>query len=318
MLMVVISTITPLFLMVFGGWFALHKRLLPDNSAKTLNDFVFYFTLPALLFSSLATTPIEEIFRLRFATGYTLSMLVSYTLMFAISALLLKTRGEECCIRSALASFPNSAFLGLPIIIALFDDTSETMVIVTLAILLPTIMVMLVITQFEIYSNKDGKSVTEIIREVLLSLVKTPGVTVAFLGIGASLLELKIPASLMSAMHDFGMASVPCSLFAIGMLLKSLKPQLKIRTMLSVNLFKLVLQPALAAVFLYLFGITGKPLVVGALLAGMPSAPLVSVFSQVYGTGEAEASTTILSSMLIYVPVFWVSLSVANSFGFTF
>lgn len=318
MLKVVISTLLPLFLMVLAGWFAQRKSLLPKNSSKTLNDFVFFFTLPALLFSSLATTPIEEIFQIRFATAYTMSMIISYLCMFGISSWLFKACGPVSCIRSASASLPNSAFLGLPIIISLFDNTHETLVIVTLSILLPTAIVMLIVTQFEMYQNAGRQGRGAVLRNVGVSLLKTPGIMMAFAGIAVSLSGLQIPTFLTDSMQSFGMASVPCTLFAIGMLIAQLDPKLNLKSVLSVNLMKLIIQPALAAALLYAFGITGKTLVIGALLAGMPSAPLACVFSQVYNAGESETSATVFISMLVYIPVFWGIITIANGFGVAF
>lgn len=82
MLTLVASALVPLFFMVIAGAVSYRQEILPENSATVLNGFVYYFTLPALLFSSLATTPFEEIAQMRFIGGYLSAMVGVYWLMF--------------------------------------------------------------------------------------------------------------------------------------------------------------------------------------------------------------------------------------------
>ncbi|WP_243544040.1 AEC family transporter [Pseudodesulfovibrio tunisiensis] len=314
MLMTVVSTLLPLFLMVLGGWYAQRRGILADGSAAALNDFVYYFALPALIFVSLATTPISEIFQFRFIAGFTLAMFASYILMFLVSAIFFKAHHTESCLRSTSASYPNCAYLGFPIILSLFHGSREAYVASTLAVLVPTLIVMLVVAEFEMHRS-ENKSLLRIMGNVTLTMLKTPVISCAFLGIAFSLCGLTMPEFLANGLRSFGMASIPCALFAVGMLMCGLESDLKIRNILSVNLVKIVIHPILAAVFLLLFDVSGKMLLMGILLAGMPTAALACVFSQVYNTCESETSATVFLSMLLYVPTFSITLMVADGFG---
>lgn len=315
MLMVVISTLLPLFLMVLVGWYAQRKGVLSDGSAAALNDFVYYFALPALIFVSLATTPIAEIFQFRFIAGFSLAMFASYIIMFGISSFFFKAHHTESCLRSTSASYPNCAYLGFPIMLSLFNGSRQAFVASTLAVLVPTLIIMLVVAEFELHRGAGQKSFLCVFRDVILSMMKTPVISAAFAGIAFSLLGITMPEFLVGGLKSFGMASIPCALFAVGMLMCKLESDLKMRNVLSVNLVKIIIQPILAAFFLLLFHVTGKMLLMGVLLAGMPTAAVACVLSQVYSTCESETSATVFVSMLLYVPIFSLTLFVADGFG---
>ncbi|NJB67797.1 hypothetical protein GGQ74_001437 [Desulfobaculum xiamenense] len=315
MFMIVVSSLVPLFLMVLAGWFARRRNILAAGAASALNDFVYYFSFPALIFVSLATTPIAEIFQGRFIAGFTLAMIASYVIMFVISSMLFKAHHTESCLRSTSASYPNCGYLGFPIMLSLFHGSKQAYVASTLAVLVPTLIIMLVVAEFEYDRSHGSASLKAMAGRVFMSMVRTPVILSAFAGVGFSLTGWTIPEFLASAMRNFGMASIPCALFAVGMLVARMEMELKVRHVLSVNIVKIIIQPILAAAFLILFEVSGKMLLMGILLAGMPTAATACILSQVYRTCETETSATVFISMLLYAPIFAATVFVADGFG---
>lgn len=93
--------------------------------------------------------------------------------------------------------------------------------------------------------------------------------------------------------------------------------ELKFYEMSIVNVCKLLVHPLLAAGMLILFGVSGQMLLMGILLAGMPSAALACVLAESYNVCEAETSATVLISMLLYIPSMLLTLLIAEHFGLT-
>ncbi len=315
MLITVLSALTPLFLMIIAGAVCYRHEILPENTATVLNGFVYYFTLPALLFGSLATTPFEEIAQFRFIGGYLSAMIIGYWLMFLLSRLIFRGHFTEDGIRACSGSFPNSAYLGLPIMMYLYDGARQALIATTLAIILPIVVIIMVVALFELHKADKSKSAFGIVWQIALSMLKTPLIGASFAGALFSFMHLQLPDFLATGLHNFGMASVPCALFAIGIMIVRQKMELKILNLGVVNIFKLVVHPALTTLCLLAFGVQGPMLLMGIILAGMPIATLSCVLAETYQTCESETSATVLVSMLLYLPSLFLTLLIAENFG---
>ncbi|WP_031485156.1 AEC family transporter [Maridesulfovibrio frigidus] len=318
MAILVATSLIPLFLMIIGGAFTYRKEILPENSSSVLNGFVYYFTLPALLFGTLATTPFHEIARVGYISGYAAAMLLSYLFMFLISKYFFKAHYTESGIRAITASFPNSAYLGIPVMLSLFGDSKEVLIATTLAIILPTLVIILVVAKFSLHRADKSMSKTSVILSITFSMLKTPIIGFALLGIIFSVFNIPLPEFLAQSLHDFGMASVPCALFSIGMLICKQKMKIEWTKILSVNLIKMIIHPVFAAFLFMFFGVKGNMLLMGIVLSGMPSAALSCILAQEYQTLEMETSASVLASMILYMPCLFLTLFIAAKFGLVF
>ena len=318
MITLVLCSLIPIFLMIIGGGFAYRREILPENSAAVLNGFVCYFTLPALIFGTLATTPVHEIAQLGFISAYTGGMVVSYLLMFIFSKYVFKSHYTESSMRALSASFPNCAFLGLPVMLSLFGSGKDVLIVTTLAILLPTVLIIIVVATFSLHRADKDKSVVSTLFSILISMLKTPLIASALVGILFSVLQIPLPEFLSKSVHSFGMASVPCALFAVGMVLCKQKIVIDWGKLLSAVFFKMVLHPVIAAILLLLFKVPKNMLLMGVALSGMPGAALTCVLAQEYSTLEMETSTFLLITTIIYMPCLLGTLAIANLFGITF
>ncbi|WP_320171166.1 AEC family transporter [Maridesulfovibrio sp.] len=316
MLTIVLSALIPLFLMVLAGAFCHRREILPENSATVLNGFVYYFSLPALLFVSLAETPFEEIAQGDFIGGYLVAMFIAYGLMFITSGIMFKGHFTEHGIRACSGCFPNSAYLGLPIMMYLFQSSRQALLATTLAIILPIVIIITVVVTFEIHRADKSKPVLQTVWQISLSMLKTPLIGSSFAGALFSFLHLQLPEFLANGLHSFGMASIPCALFAIGILIVRQKMEMKLLNIGVVNVFKLIVHPILTAICLLAFGVRGQMLLMGIILAGMPTATLSCILAETYRTCETETSATMLVSMILYIPAMLFTLMITEHFGF--
>ena len=89
---VVLTLTLPLFAVVGLGYLAARQGMLGDGAVRSLNAFVFYFALPALLVRTIARQEIADVFVPVYFVGY----LVASLLMFAVGALIAKVlRGRR-------------------------------------------------------------------------------------------------------------------------------------------------------------------------------------------------------------------------------
>ena len=78
-----INVVLPVFGIILTGYLAGLFKALGSDSASAINRFVFYFALPAALFSITARAPIDRIFNWPFigayVSGVLLTVLISVT-----------------------------------------------------------------------------------------------------------------------------------------------------------------------------------------------------------------------------------------------
>jgi malonate transporter and related proteins len=74
------------FGLVLCGWGAGRARLVGPESSDALNQFVYYFALPAMLFAAVARGTLEQILDWPFLGGVVLATLGCAAVGFAVSA----------------------------------------------------------------------------------------------------------------------------------------------------------------------------------------------------------------------------------------
>nr|WP_320016045.1 AEC family transporter [uncultured Desulfobacter sp.] len=311
----VTTALIPLFLMIIAGSFAHKLNILPENTATVLNSFVYYFTLPALIFHTMATTPFQDIMQLRFIGGYLGAIFLTYASMFIFSQIVFKVHYTESNMRATTASLSNSAYLGLPLMTYLFHGSRQALIVTTLAIILPSVLMILTVTIFEFNRTKESGSPLGTLWKVIASLLKTPMITMAFIGAAFSCSGFELNDAVAGSLKSFGMASVPCALFAVGILIVKLKIKFQFREIMAVNTAKLILHPLLAGLILAALDVGKATVLMGVVLAGLSPATLVSILAESYGTCGGETASTLLISTLLYTPALYIVLAVAFKLG---
>jgi malonate transporter len=143
---------------------------------------------------------------------------------------------------------------------------------------------------------------------ILRALSTNPIVIASALGLGVSAIDINLPESLSQLLRQLGNTSSPCALFAIGMVLTKAmhrdsgtqkwdKPLLIELSL--INVLKLIFQPLVAFALLTLFNVQGQWLVMGVLLAALPTAASVYLLAQRYQIHTATSAFAILISTLL-------------------
>lgn len=291
------TILTPLFA-VFGimllGTLVQKLRFLPVETDQVLNQYVYYIAFPAVLLIALAQQPIEEILQWRFIAGYSAAMLVIYLMCIGISLLVNPKQHAIAAVRALNATFGNTAFIGIPLLVIIFPEQQSALV-AAIASLLSVLMFAVALVSLELTTNKHRQHHAVVI--MCLAITKNPIVIGCFIGISISALGITLPSGVALMIQQIGNTSSPCALFAVGMVLAKAMRYQKDSKLFSltnfvelclINLFKLILQPALVFFMLKSIGVTGDYLVMGVILSALPTAASVYLLAQRYNT---QAST---------------------------
>ena len=295
----------PFFALVLCGYWAARRQMLPFEAIPGLNGFVLYFALPCMLFRFGANTPIAQLLDAGAFFMYLFCALVMVA--FSVAVTLNKRFGwNDAAFGALVGAFPNTGFMGVPLLVALLGSAAAGPAIVTIVI------DMVITTSLCIaLSRLDGageQGVGQAAKNALLGVVKNPMPWAILLGTVFSAFQIELPGSAEKTVALLGDAASPVALFTIGAVLarsqKIAHAQLGPLTWhdyVPVALIKLFLHPVLVLVVGLATISFGVPIDVFALkvmvlVAALPSASNVAMLSERFGADSGRIARIILVS----------------------
>ncbi len=296
----------PFFALVLCGYIAARRRMLPLDAIPGLNGFVLYFALPCMLYRFGSTTPLAQLLDASLFLTYLLCALVMVGFTVAVS-LNRRIRWNDAAFGALVATFPNTGFMGVPLLVALLGAQAAGPAIVTI------VVDMVITTSLCIaLSRLDGAGehgFSRAARNALRGVLVNPMPWAILGGAVASGLSLQLPKPVLQTLGLLADAASPVALFTIGAVLarsqvlaargdaRPVPP----RDYVPVALFKLILHPLLVllagAGAIYL-GVPLEPfaLTVITLVAALPSASNVSLLAERFGADNGRIARIILVS----------------------
>lgn len=294
----------PFFALVLCGYLAARRRFLPLEAIPGLNGFVLYFALPCMLFRFGATTPITQLLDAGVALTYLLCAMVMVAFTIAVS-LNRRIRWKDASLGALVAAFPNTGFMGVPLLVALLGPSAAGPTIVTIVVdMVITSSLCVALSQLDA-AGEHGAAVAG--RKALAGMLKNPMPWAILLGALFSWQGLVLMAPVGKTVGLLADAASPVALFTIGAVLarsqmlahERTQGPLLWRDVLPVALFKLLLHPVLVLLVAITARQWGMPisreaLVVMVLVATLPSASNVSLLAERFGADNGRIARIIL------------------------
>ena len=296
----------PFFALVLCGYWAARRQMLPFEAIPGLNGFVLFFALPCMLFQFGAKTPIAQLLDASAFFMYLFCALVMVA--FAVAVTLNRRFGwNDAAFGALVGAFPNTGFMGVPLLVALLGTAAAGPAIVTIVI------DMVITTSLCIaLSRLDGagqQGVGQAAKNALLGVVKNPLPWAILLGTLFSAFQIELPGPVEKTVGLLGDAASPVALFTIGAVLARSQKiahheqhgPLTWKDYVPVALIKLFLHPVLVLVVGLAAISMGLPidafaLKVMVLVAALPSASNVAMLSERFGADNGRIARIILVS----------------------
>lgn len=296
----------PFFALVLCGYWAARRQMLPFEAIPGLNGFVLFFALPCMLFQFGAKTPIAQLLD---ASAFFMYLFCALVMVAFVVAITLNKRfgWNDAAFGALVGAFPNTGFMGVPLLVALLGTAAAGPAIVTIVI------DMVITTSLCIaLSRLDGagqQGVGQAAKNALLGVVKNPLPWAILLGTLFSAFQIELPDPVEKTVGLLGDAASPVALFTIGAVLaRSHKiahheqhGPLTWKDYVPVALIKLFLHPVLVLVVGLAAISMGLPidafaLKVMVLVAALPSASNVAMLSERFGADNGRIARIILVS----------------------
>ena len=115
-----LEAIFPIVLYIFLGYFAKIGRIFSEQDSKAFIDFIVYFSFPAIVFKNIYFLEINSSLVGLILLGW-LGLFIAFGLSFAYSKMM-KFDLKNTVLFIILASFGNTAFVGIPYTDAFFGE----------------------------------------------------------------------------------------------------------------------------------------------------------------------------------------------------
>ncbi|SEF72429.1 AEC family transporter [Marinobacterium lutimaris] len=302
-MLAVLSITAPIFLLIALGYIAVKTRLMPQDAIPGLGRFVIYFALPALMFSTISNMDFKEVIEPNYLAVYALGSLFALLSGIALHKFLLRKSLVESGVKGIGMSIPNSAFIGFPILMQVFD--SPITQAFALAIMVENIVILpLALIIIESGRRKEGENSGNIWLPVLSRITRNPLIIAIAAGLFCSSLSIQMPAMVNEALSMLARASAPTALFVIGASLMGTQIRGNIYSIGTVVAGKLLLHPLLVALVLWFWPPFDPRLELAVMIiAAMPMMSVFPIIGGNYGFRSTCASMLLITTVLSFVTI---------------
>ena len=307
----------PFFALVGAGYLVTRRGWMPLEAITGLNSFVLFFALPCMLFRYGAGSPVGQLLNPAALLVYLVA-----ALMLAAAAVRLslneQVRWNDAAFGALVAVFPNTGFMGVPLLVALLGAQAAGPAAATMLVdMVVTTSLCIAASRWDA-AGAHGARVAA--RQALRGVASNPLPWAILAGVAASAVGLALPAPVDRTLALLADAASPVALFTIGAVLaraqivaaRQAHPPMPARDWLPLVLVKLLLHPLLVWAIGSLAIALGLPLapdtlLVLVLVAALPSASNVVLLAERYGADSAR----IVRIVMVTTAAAFISFSAA-------
>ncbi|QGZ65163.1 AEC family transporter [Paraburkholderia acidisoli] len=296
------SILLPIFGLILAGFVCAKRGVLGPTAASELNKFVVWLGLPALLFNIMAHSTWQQLDQPGFIAVFSIASAVPFLVTLA-GRLIARRRLADASIDAIAASYPNTGYIGFPLCLLLFGQSSLTPTTIA-TILVACVLFAVAIVLIEVGLQVE-RAPHKLAAKVLMALARNPLIVSPIVGALASAGHVTVPESVETFLKLLGGAASPCALVSLGLFLAKKKPEGEqvggavVRDAVVLTLIKLIAQPLIAWwLATRVFALPTALVNVTILLAALPTGTGPFMLAEYYRREASITSRVILFSTL--------------------
>jgi len=292
-----VTIILPVFGLIAAGYACRKLGKLGPSAASELNRFVVYLALPALLFDTMANTPLRMLDQPAFIAVFGIGFAVVF--VFTLGVRLMQRRPlADASIDGLNAAYPNTGFVGLPLCLLAFGKASLAPAVIA-TIMTVCVLFGVAIVLIEI-GLQAGSHIGATLWRVTKSLAKNPLLIAPVAGAVVSATGVGVPQGGEALIKLLGGAASPCALVALGLFLGAKGETRNARTTSALVALKLLVQPLLTWwLAIHVFALPPLWAKSAVILSALPTGTGPFMLAEFYRRDGSVTSSTILFSTVI-------------------
>lgn len=284
-----------LFIMIALGFSLTKLKILKENAKEGLTNLLIYLVVPCMIINSYITSFDESILTNLLYAFLISSLILLIGVAIAYIVCIFYKIEDKPILRFGIM-FSNAAYMGFPLISALFGSTG---LIYASAFVSIFNILMWTLGYFSV-------SKTPSVKDTLISILKTPVLYSLIIGLIIFIFQIPIPNIISEPIKLIGNMNTPLSMLIIGIVIatSNLKPVIKNKYLWISILIRLIIVPSIILGIIYLFNFTSidKDLLkIIFILECTPSASITSVFSIRFKYNQDLASSLVVISTLLSI-----------------
>jgi malonate transporter and related proteins len=306
-----VGTMFPIFGLMAIGYGSARARLMQEAGVRGLVLFVFNFSIPALLFDSMAGLTFPEDLEWGFLLAFYLASFITYGLGAATGRFAFRRSLDEQAIFGMGAAFSNLVLMGLPIVLtALGPDAALPMLLI---IGFHSVTFMPLTVALIQADRGDGGTRGQRVTGIFVDVLRNPIILGILAGLFVNLGGIPLWTGIASIIDFLAAAAVPCALFAMGASLATYPLRGDVAPAVLLTTLKLVVHPLLVwLIAVPVLGLQGLAVSVAVVMASMPSAVNVYLFGERYRAAPGIAARTVLLTSVCSMLTIAVALSLVG------
>ncbi len=305
-----ISVIAPVFGVVLASWLLARLVALPTGLTAGFQRLTFDWLVPALLFHTMATVPLNAQFDAYVLVAYYLPTLSLYGLLFAAMC----AAGRSARHANVLAlggSYSNAVLLGIPLLLRAYGESASAPLFAIVGL---HSAAMFFLTTFIHELAGANVRMAGLLRDTLLRLLRNPILLALLAGTAVNIWAIALPPALLRLTGACRTVAPYAALIAMGAGVAAYDLRGARADAIAVVLCKLVLHPLLVWLCcVWLLGEQSLPAAkVLITLAALPSGINAYLFAVRFRAAEAASASAILLSTALSIVsltgvLYWLS-----------
>jgi malonate transporter and related proteins len=312
------SPLSETVLFVFGlvalGYFSGWTGYLRAEIGDALSQFAVAIAVPLLLFRTMVNADFHGAAPWRLWACYFAAVIVAWTVGNLVTTRLFGRDTALGIIGGVAAAFSNMVLVGVPLILGVYGQDGIDILSLMVSIHLPTMM-MASIVMFELFGarGREPDPPLVLIKGFLQKVLANPLIVGILAGLAWRFTGLPLPRLAVRFVDALADIAGPLALFAVGLGLRKFGVSGHVRLSLALSGLKLVLMPAAALLFAWLFGLPPLSAKVAVATAALPAGINSYLIAVQFGTGQALASNqmTLSTALAVVTSAFWLTMAEA-------
>lgn len=305
--MTIISTIVPIFIIIFLGLFARQRGFFSPDFLNRANRLVYYIAIPAMIFSSISKSALHTQMNLSVIL-ITLGSLMTITAAAWGTSRFLSTPMPSKGTFIQCAFHGNLGYIGLAVAFYYLGNNGfvKAAIIAGFVMILQNVLAVIVLQYHSAgTAGRAGKL------GILKKTMANPVILSALAGIFFSLFNLPMPLIIDRALDILKGMALPMALLIIGASLsfEQLKP--RFINVLIASFLKVMVAPAIGFTLFNLFSVSPENYLPGVIILSSPTATLAYIMAKEMG-GDPDFAVAAISICTILSSVtytLWLSLA---------
>lgn len=286
---ITVKQVLELFVLIISGIFLYKKNIIREDGKKLLSDILIKFIVPCMIINSYMGKFNDEVLD-NIGKSFIYSIILCVIGIVISLAVSFVVSDEHKGIFRFACSFSNAAYMGFPLIRALFGEEG----ILYASSYVTVFNILLWSVGYVFFADKMP------IKKLLKNLITCPPIIAVVVGLIIYLFKIPVTNIIADPISSVGAMTTPISMIVTGVAMgeAGIVRLIKQKHLLYGLFIRLILIPMVSLLVFYIFNISGIVATVTLVLEACPCAAITTMFAIQYGHDQKYAAALVVISTI--------------------